>query len=139
MGPAPFSPPRCCSRWRHEQHRLNPDKIATLASVLGIEPEDLWRSPAQQRRRHYIREWRKFRGLTLEQVAQRAGMSAGNLSQLERGAQGYSAEGLALHWQIFGGTGFPNQFFSDSWVVGFWRGRPWLARYRIGETNSDAG
>src|SRR4051812_44105170 len=26
---------------------------------------------------------------------------------------------LALHWQIFRGTGFPNQFFSDSWVVGF--------------------
>src|SRR5262245_15645125 len=50
---------------------------------------------AQQRRRHYIREWRKFRGLTLEQVAQRAGMSVGNISQLERGAQGYSAEGLA--------------------------------------------
>jgi putative tryptophan/tyrosine transport system substrate-binding protein len=26
-----------------------------------------------------------------------------------------------------GGWGFPNQFFCDSWVVGFWRGRPWLA------------
>jgi hypothetical protein len=22
-------------------------------------------------------------------------------------------------------TGFPNQFLCDSWVVGFWRGRPW--------------
>src|SRR6476469_1439285 len=29
--------------------------------------------------------------------------------------------GLALLWQIFNGTGFPNQFFNDSWVVGFWR------------------
>ncbi len=29
--------------------------------------------------------------------------------------------GLALLWQIFSGTGFPNQFFNDSWVVGFWR------------------
>src|SRR4029077_19104987 len=28
---------------------------------------------------------------------------------------------LALLWQIFNGTGFPNQFFNDSWVVGFWR------------------
>src|ERR1700733_5125924 len=28
---------------------------------------------------------------------------------------------LALLWQIFSGTGFPNQFFNDSWVVGFWR------------------
>jgi hypothetical protein len=32
---------------------------------------------------------------------------------------------LALLWQILSGTGFPNQFFDDSWVVGFWRGRPW--------------
>jgi hypothetical protein len=29
--------------------------------------------------------------------------------------------GLALLWQIFSGTGFPNQYFCDSWVVGFWR------------------
>ena len=35
-------------------------------------------------------------------------------------------------WQILSGTGFPNQFFCDSWVVGFWRGRPWLAGRRIG-------
>jgi hypothetical protein len=28
---------------------------------------------------------------------------------------------LALLWQILSGMGFPNQFFSDSWVVGFWR------------------
>src|SRR5262249_17740456 len=26
---------------------------------------------------------------------------------------------LALLWQILSGTGFPNQFFCDSWVVGF--------------------
>src|ERR1700730_17818978 len=29
--------------------------------------------------------------------------------------------GLALLWQILSGTGFPNQFFNDSWVVGFCR------------------
>ena len=28
---------------------------------------------------------------------------------------------LALLWQILSGTGFPNQFFCDSWVVGSWR------------------
>jgi hypothetical protein len=31
---------------------------------------------------------------------------------------------LALLWQIIaltGETGFPNQIFNDSWVVGFWR------------------
>src|SRR4030081_101100 len=46
---------------------------------------------------------------------------------------------LALLLQIFSGTGFPNQLFSDSWVVGFWRGRPWLAGHRIGETSLEAG
>jgi aryl-alcohol dehydrogenase-like predicted oxidoreductase len=48
-------------------------------------------------------------------------------------------QGLALLWQILRGMGFPNQFFCDSWVVGFWRGRPWLAGHWIGETNSDVG
>ena len=49
------------------------------------------------------------------------------------------AKGLALLWQILSGMGFPNQFFCDSWVVGFWRGRPWLAELRIGEKSLDAG
>src|SRR5262249_2507518 len=40
---------------------------------------------------------------------------------------------LELLWEILSGTGFPNQFFCDSWVVGFWRGRPWLGRRRIGK------
>jgi hypothetical protein len=30
-------------------------------------------------------------------------------------------ESLALLWEILSGAGFPNQFFNDSWVVGFWR------------------
>jgi len=38
----------------------------------------------------YIREWRKFRGLTLERLAERVDMTAGNLSQIERANQGYS-------------------------------------------------
>jgi transcriptional regulator with XRE-family HTH domain len=46
------------------------------------------------RRRTFFREWRKFRGLTLEAAADRAGMTAGNLSAMERGAQGYTQSGL---------------------------------------------
>src|SRR6266511_2604513 len=46
---------------------------------------------------------------------------------------------LALLWQILRGTGFPNQFFNDSWVVGFWRGRPWLAERWIGRKSLDVG
>jgi hypothetical protein len=30
-------------------------------------------------------------------------------------------EQLSLLWEILSGAGFPNQFFNDSWVVGFWR------------------
>src|SRR5947208_13492885 len=45
---------------------------------------------------------------------------------------------LALLWQILSGAGFPNQFFCDSWVVGFWRGRPWLVGRRIGKKSLDA-
>ncbi len=39
---------------------------------------------------------------------------------------------LALLWQILRRRGFPNQFFCDSWEVGFWRGRPWLTEFRTG-------
>ena len=33
----------------------------------------------------------------------------------------FKSTALALLWQILSGMGFPNQFFNDSWVVGFWR------------------
>jgi transcriptional regulator with XRE-family HTH domain len=46
------------------------------------------------RRRTFFKEWRKHRGLTLEQAAERADMTAGNLSAMERGAQGYTQAGL---------------------------------------------
>src|ERR1700732_1555278 len=46
---------------------------------------------------------------------------------------------LALLWQIFRGSGFPNQFFCDSWAVGLWRGRPWRAGHRIGRKSLDVG
>jgi len=47
-----------------------------------------------QRRRIFLQQWRKYRGLTQEQLAERVGMSKGNISQLEQGVQGYSQEGL---------------------------------------------
>ncbi|MFL5047658.1 MAG: helix-turn-helix transcriptional regulator [Xanthobacteraceae bacterium] len=34
-------------RWRVEQWRLDPDKIAVLASALDLQPEDLWRPPSR--------------------------------------------------------------------------------------------
>jgi transcriptional regulator with XRE-family HTH domain len=44
--------------------------------------------------RTYIRQWRKFRGMTLERLAERVDMTAGNLSQIERGNQPYSQSQL---------------------------------------------
>lgn len=46
----------------------------------------------------FIREWRKYRGLTLEQLAEKAGTDHGNLSKIERGLKTYKQkllEGIA--------------------------------------------
>lgn len=39
---------------------------------------------------HFIRDWRKHRGLTQEKLAERVGVSTGAISQLERGDVGYT-------------------------------------------------
>ena len=46
---------------------------------------------------------------------------------------------LALLWQIIRGTGFPNQIFSDSWVVGLMEGRPWRTRGQVGNASLGDG
>ena len=46
------------------------------------------------RRRTFLKEWRKHRKLTLEVASRRAGMTAGNLSAMERRPQGYTQAGL---------------------------------------------
>lgn len=43
-----------------------------------------------QRRRHFLKEWRKHRGLTQEQLAARVEMSTANLSRIEKGQQDYT-------------------------------------------------
>lgn len=47
-----------------------------------------------QRRRIFLKEWRKYRGMTQEQLAEAAGMAVSNVAQLEQGRQGYSDKGL---------------------------------------------
>jgi transcriptional regulator with XRE-family HTH domain len=42
----------------------------------------------------FFKQWRKYRSYTLEQAAEISGMSIGNISAMERGAQGYSQAGL---------------------------------------------
>lgn len=48
----------------------------------------------KQRRRIFLKEWREYRELTQEQLADRVGWGVSNVSQLERGLQGYSQDGL---------------------------------------------
>lgn len=43
----------------------------------------------QQLRRHFVRQWREYRGLTQEQLAERVGVTAGTISQLETGRINY--------------------------------------------------
>jgi transcriptional regulator with XRE-family HTH domain len=44
--------------------------------------------------RTFIRDWRQYRGLTLEQLAGRLNMTSSHLSMLERGQRGYTQETL---------------------------------------------
>lgn len=48
------------------------------------------RSNLKTTRKTFIRAWRNFRRLTLEQVGERVGVTAGALSQLERGEVQYT-------------------------------------------------
>lgn len=46
--------------------------------------------------RHFIQEWRLFRGLTQEQVATRIEYSVPQISKIERSKQGYRKQTLEL-------------------------------------------
>jgi transcriptional regulator with XRE-family HTH domain len=48
----------------------------------------------KKRRKTFIREWRKYRGISQEVLAEDAGMTAGNLSQLENGNISYTQDSL---------------------------------------------
>jgi len=48
----------------------------------------------RQFRRTFIRQWREYRDLTLEELAEKVDMSASHFSMLERGQRGYTQETL---------------------------------------------
>lgn len=51
--------------------------------------------PANEpKKKTFIREWRKYRGLTLQRLADRLDMTPSHLSMLERGERGYTQETL---------------------------------------------
>ncbi len=55
----------------------------------------------QPRLRTFFREWRKYRKMTLEVAAEEAGMTAGNLSNMERGVQAYTQDGLEALARVY--------------------------------------
>src|SRR5580704_14750656 len=63
----------------------------------------------------------------------------GNALGVACSAGAFCLNGLALLWQIIRGPGFPNQIFSDSWVVGLMEGRPWRARGQVGNASLGDG
>jgi transcriptional regulator with XRE-family HTH domain len=73
------------------------------------------------RKRTFFKQWRKHRGYTLEQAAELSGMSIGNISAMERGAQGYTQDGLESLAEAYNAT--PGQLLtvdpeqSDIWSI----------------------
>lgn len=84
-----------------------------MQSNNGPHPVELWigktenpvmpkRGPYEKRpkieppkwRRTFMMEWRKFRGMTQEELAEAVDMSPGQISDLEQGISGYSPESL---------------------------------------------
>lgn len=59
------------------------------------------RFKTRQRRKTFFREWRKYRGMTLEQAAEMAGMTPGNLSAMERSTQGFTQDGLEALAEVY--------------------------------------
>lgn len=60
--------------------------VHTVYMARQVTPR--FRTP--QYRRTFIRQWRKLRGLTLEQLADRVGTTHASLSRIEGGKQPYS-------------------------------------------------
>lgn len=67
----------------------------------GMAKKVITRFKPNPRYPNFFRAWRKHRRLTLEQASERAGMSTGNLSAMERGAQGYTQWGLEALAEVY--------------------------------------
>lgn len=52
--------------------------------------DDVRMAQKTEQARHFIREWRKFRGLTLEELAERLNTTHATLSRIERGKMAYT-------------------------------------------------
>jgi transcriptional regulator with XRE-family HTH domain len=73
--------------------------------------------------RHYVREWRKFRNLTQERLADRTPYTPGAISQLETGRTHYTQsmlEALADALQCTPGDLLSRNPFKEGEVISLW-------------------
>lgn len=64
------------------------DRLFSMAKAKKNQVKPRFKQP--KFRPTFIRQWRKKRGLTLDQLADRVGMTGGNLSEIENGHTGYT-------------------------------------------------
>lgn len=60
--------------------------VPQVTFIVQRRPVTMWTMAKQ---RHYIREWRKHRGLTQDQLAERIGINRAYLSKIESGKRRY--------------------------------------------------
>lgn len=58
--------------------------------TVGMATDKARPAPKPQRRPHFIKQWRKYKGLTQDQLAERIGVTGGTISQLETGRINYT-------------------------------------------------
>jgi len=69
--------------------------ILTLGDYAEMPKRLVRPSPKPKPPKHFIREWRKHRGLTQQQLADRVEMTVSSINQIESYKQGLSDETLA--------------------------------------------
>lgn len=71
-------------------------KMATVSTIgMALRSRKAPKTPPRQKfRRTFIAQWRDFRNLTQEQLADRLDMTQSHLSMLENGRRGYTQETL---------------------------------------------
>lgn len=80
------------------QAKFAPDAVAVLAG--SVHNTHMTNDDADT----YLRQWRKHCGLTLEEAADRAGLSHSQLSRIERGQSDYTRSTLEALAAVYGCT-----------------------------------
>jgi len=86
-------PPDCWIDIEEGRRRLTPETLEEVASILGVAPQDLLGDEQQNVSvvaGYRLRQLRESRGLSLNELANKCGVSAAHLSELERAASGGS-------------------------------------------------